>query len=309
MAALSKLVDAEAAALLPPPPLAHGDLWARFQVDALPEAWRAVVDTGCMRPALYPGDEVTLVRRAPRAGDVVCIALRDGLVWRRVLARDGEKLVVRADLAPLAEAWRGDVVGCVAGGGLPHRLAQAAPALWTSGVWQGALAMAHLRGARAWLSRRRRSAPALTTRLLGAADLPRLNELGRRELGVRTVRQRLEPGVHVVGAFSASGDLVGHYTLSRRGERADSAGLFVAPPWRGSGGGRLLACALAELAGQLGLVEVACTIHARNLASARAHRAAGFEREGPWQALSGQPELQRWVLRDVATRRATPSRG
>lgn len=275
----------------------------------LPEVWRTRVTAACMRPLFSLGNEVTLVRRRPRPGDVVSFVSDDVVVWRRVLRGGPGYLVVRADLAPQAEIWTGDVLGCVVRHDVAHRLAQVAPRLWTRAVWEGALGLARLRAARLrLLSRRPRGREAITVRTLAAEDLPLLSKFGRNVMGLAADLGHTSPDAVLFGAFTPAGELIGHTTLLTGTSPPLSCNTFVSPAWRRCGVGRLLLGAAVREGRRLGLDEIQGTIRARNFGSIRAVQAVGFVRLLDPGVPDNHPEYQRWSIRLTASDHAAPAR-
>ncbi len=280
------------------PRLHVSDVPALHAAGALPDRWRTLIDVSYMRPLLPPGATVTLVRREPRPGDVVCLLSSTTLVWRRVVGGRPGALTVRADIAPHSERWAGDVLGCVVDEPPPSWVARRLPTLWTGGVWHSALAIAHLRGLRARTRpRREERINGLVVRALTEADLSQLNDFGRRVMGLEVDIGRPPHGAVVVGAFTAAGELIGHGTVHTNRSPPHTSNLYVNARYRGAGVGRLIVRERIVIARRLGASELRTSIRARNLASVRAHQAAGYQLLYEAREPNNYPEYQTWSVR------------
>ena len=58
-----------------------------------------VVDGDSMRPTLEPGDRLVVLRLPPRVGDLVALQREGRVLVKRVVALDGDQLVVHGDNA------------------------------------------------------------------------------------------------------------------------------------------------------------------------------------------------------------------
>lgn len=267
---------------------------------ALPDGWRTSLGVSYLRPLLGPDDVVTVQRRPPERGDVVCLlSSASRLVWRRVVEGCAGALVVRADLAPVSEVWRGPVLGCVEPASIPQRIASRAPTLWGEGVWTFALALAHGRRLRARVLRRLPEAK-VDVRVLSESELELAHDLLRTERGVVPNVGPIPPGVLVFGAFNEAGDLIARTSLITRRTPAWSGDTLVAREWRGRGVARRMLAAVLEHAWALGITEVRGSIRARNLASISACRAVGFRLVDEPREPNNFPEFQTWGVRGGA---------
>lgn len=278
------------------------DVVARYVDGSLPSTWRCVLGVPYLRPLLHPESEITVVDREPRRGDVVCL-LGGGstLVWRRVLHIDDEGLVLRADLAPASERWRGPIVGCVVLRGVGRHLATRFPEAWAQGVWRAAFELSKLRAALPHVARstarRARALPRVEVRKLQEHELPLLPRLGAYGRGLLPRGGKLPAGTHILGAFADASTLVGCGGLSTARDPAWTSNLFVLPEWRAMGIARGIALERLRVAAAEGASEVRTSIRARNLASVRLHEALGFRLVDEAREPNNFPEFQIWSVK------------
>ncbi len=227
------------------------------------------------------GEELVLEAAPPEAGRAIAVMSGGRLAFRRVLAVNGRKLRLRADVAPFGEEWDcdvdGDVVGCVRPR-LIDRVAAVDCERWARLNWAAAMTLA--RG----LAVRRRAKPvhraALHTRELTDADWPDVRRFWKASWG-RELHVAAQPHQHVIGLFDGR-ILVGANIHLVFGKASYSAFTLVDREYRGVGGGVKMIRSAVELAEKLGLESIYVHINVRNLPSIRAYRRAGFAFRGWW---------------------------
>jgi GNAT superfamily N-acetyltransferase len=226
---------------------------------------------------VFGDEELVVVDRPPAVGYGVCLRSGGRLAYRRVLEVDRDALVVRGDIAPFEERWRGELVGSVQAR-LLDRVAAIDPRRWTAANWHAALAAAHLLAARRKLLPRRHA--PLTTEILYENDWPSARAFWDRACG-RELPVAWQPHQHVVGLFDRA-ELVGVNIQLVAGATSFSAYTLVDRRYRGAGGGSRMILHAVSLAQSLGIASIYVHIHARNLPSIAAYRRAGFERKRWW---------------------------
>ncbi len=225
-----------------------------------------------------PTEILAIERRAPSVGNAVCLVSGGRITFRRVLAIKGRELRVRGDVAPFAEIWNGDVLGCVRPRTV-DKLAAVDPSLFTSAGWQSSLASAHALAVRRKLTK---AAPpiAFTTQELAQSDWPRVRAFWLATCGTELAVDA-QPRQHVVGLFV--GDrLVGANIQLVQGATSYSAYTLVDKAVRGGGGGRKMLDHAVRVARSQALESIYVHIHARNLPSIAAYRGAGFTKARWW---------------------------
>lgn len=270
------------------PTLTDAEVLAAAHDASLPARFEVAVTSRALWPTVAPGARLVVERAAPWPGAVACVVSGRRLAWRRVVAVRGGEALLRAEVAPFDDGWFGELVGCAAAPGALGAVAARAPAAYAAAAWWSAVALAHLRGAAAAVRARRDVRWA--TRALGPDDEPARRALLARVHGGDPSRFGPAPGA-VVGLFAPGGALAGEYHLRVEGTLGRSSAMVVEPAWRGRGGGAALARGLVEEARRRGLGAVRCAIAARNLASVRAHRGAGFSTDGRWVRWPDDPLL------------------
>src|SRR4051812_21085080 len=95
------------------PLLNAADVIAAWRANALPQQWRFIVADGSLRPLAAFGTQLALIRGVPAVGEVGCVVAGDQVRFRRVLARDRDACLLRAEVAPFADGWSTAVVGAV----------------------------------------------------------------------------------------------------------------------------------------------------------------------------------------------------
>jgi GNAT superfamily N-acetyltransferase len=219
--------------------------------------------------------EILAVERGPaRPGDAVCLASGRRLGWRRVLAVQGSRALLRADVGPFADGWFGDLVGRVRPRRV-DRIAAVSPSRFTELGWAASLAGAHAFAALRRLGARRRDAPALEARPLAMDDWPRIRAFWLEACG-SPLPLKAQPSQHVMGLFTPSGALAGVDIQLVLGDLSYAAYTLVHRRYRGLGGGRQMIQAALDVARGLGVARVYVHIHARNLPSIAAYEASGF---------------------------------
>lgn len=269
--------------------LSDAEVCAGHASGALPSAWR-MVGARTAGVLMAEGEELFVAGATARArrGDVVCVVSGGRLVWRRVLAARQGRVVLRADAAPFAEEWTGDVAGRLRPRAL-DRLVALAPGGFTELAWAAALTAARGLAALRRIGARRVTPPAFTARPLGPSDWPRVRAFWRDACGT-PLHVAAQPNQHVVGLFLSDGTLAGVNIQLVTGDASYSAFTLVDRRYRGLGGGRrMVEVALGE-ARRLGVKTVYVHIHARNLPSIAAYEACGF-RFARWWTDESDPLL------------------
>ncbi|MEO6954739.1 MAG: GNAT family N-acetyltransferase [Polyangia bacterium] len=248
-------------------------------------------------------ETLTIVPEPPTVGRAVCVSSGGRLAFRRVLGVDGQRLWLRADVAPFEDAWEGDIVGCVKPRPI-DRLVALAPELWTRTSWRAAVAVARALEARSRVGHRR--AVRYSTRLLELSEWSLVRDFWRRACG-KTLEVRPHPRQHVVGLFD-DGVLVGANIHLVLGASSYSAFTLVDRRYRGTGGGSRMLRTSIEVARAQGLDGIYVHIDVRNLPSLAAYERVGFVRKG-WWADDADPLLsaeRQWIVLEIELRRAPP---
>lgn len=227
------------------------------------------------------GEELVVEARRPVVGSAICVASGTRLAFRRVVAREGDTLVLRGDVAPFVDRWDGPVVGCVRNRPI-DRLVALAPARITAASWHAAYALAHAAAAK----RRATTASPVpfATRELSLDEWPKVRAFWREACG-DTLPVEAQPNQHAIGLFYA-GALVGANIHLVLGRSSYSAYTLVDRRYRGLGGGIAMIEHATGLARRLGLDGIYVHVNARNFPSLRAYRRAGFVRKGYWSDAS-----------------------
>ena len=229
----------------------------------------------------FGAEELLIEPGEPRVGSALCVLSGGRRYFRRVLAVRGEQLRLRADVAPFAEEWSGEVVGVVRPR-LIDRIAAIDPGRWTRANWHAAVGMAYALAARRRLEPRRHV--ALTSRSLEASDWPNVRRFWKEACG-NILHVEAQPHQHVIGLYDGD-QLVGANIHLVIGKASYSAFTLVDRRYRGTGGGiKMLEHAL-RVARDLGCETIYVHINARNLPSIRAYRRVGFQRRGGWSDAS-----------------------
>jgi GNAT superfamily N-acetyltransferase len=251
---------------------------------ALPDRYQLYVSTHAMRPWLPPGSKVWVARQPCRIGDVVVVrSPSQGVFVRRAVARRYDRVVVRADLSPVAdgEVHQGAIVGVVEGRRLP--LGRRGCRAVTDATWRALLLADRARG----LVRRTRrrvhragDAPLDIRPLLAGevADERAYRDAREQAYGPQphTLALPTREEGQALGAFSGD-TLVGAVTVLFTGPRAVRAPLFVVPEHRRLGvGRRLVAAALQWTMAQTDATLFWERVHVRNPASLKLFLANGF---------------------------------
>jgi GNAT superfamily N-acetyltransferase len=277
------------------PPAAAADANARRAPRVVSVSEAGIFTWGTERLVIEPGP--------PTVGRAICVASGSRLAFRRVLAVEGRRLRLRADVAPFEDTWDGDIVGCVRPRWI-DKLAALDPERFTRANWRAAVAMAHARAARRRITPRRRHRP-MTTRVLEASEWPSVRRFWREACG-NELHVEAHAHQHVIGLFDGP-RLVGANIHLVFGKTSCSTFTLVDRRYRGTGGGSQMIAHAVRLARALSLESVYVHINARNLPSLRAYRRAGFARTGWWSDESdplAAAERQWLVLElDLTTRR------
>jgi GNAT superfamily N-acetyltransferase len=191
-----------------------------------------------------------------------------------VLDTRGDRALVRADVAPFADGWLGDLVGRVRPRAA-DRLAALAPWRWTELGWAASCAGAHAFAAYRRLGAQRREVPAFSARPLSLQDWPRVRAFWLHACG-SPLPLRAQPSQHVVGLFVPGGALAGVNIQIVLGDVSYAAYTLVDRLFRGLGGGRRMIDVALGVARSLGVALVYVHIPARNLPSIAAYEASGF---------------------------------
>jgi GNAT superfamily N-acetyltransferase len=223
---------------------------------------------------VVPGEMLDVERGMPSPGSAVCVGSGSRLAWRRVLAvRDGQALL-RADVAPFADGWFEDIVGCVRPRLLDH-VATLAPARLSELGWGVSMVGAHAFATYKRMRLRHPGASKFTARPLSIGDWPRVRSFWLRACG-KPLQLTAQPSQHVVGLFSPAGALAGVNIQIVLGDVSYAAYTLVDRRCRGLGGGRKMIEAALGVARELGVKLVYVHIHARNVPSIAAYEASGF---------------------------------
>jgi GNAT superfamily N-acetyltransferase len=262
----------------------------RHRRRALPSTWQmaAPVYTGGAGVLVRRGEILTVEQAPARPGDAICLVSGKRLGWRRAIEVRGEQALVRADVAPFADGWLGDVVGRVRPRPI-DRLAALAPARFVELGWTAAWARAHAFAAYRRLGGPERAVPAFTARPLSLASFPRVRAFWLHACG-SPLPLRAQPSQHVVGLFVGDGVLAGVNIQIVLDDVSYAAYTLVDRRFRGLGGGRKMIEVALGVARGLGVSLVYVHIPARNLPSIAAYEASGF-RFARWWSEESDPLL------------------
>ena len=271
------------------PLLSTEEILDRHEHHTLPPTWRVRAPDPC-GIRVSPGEILEVERAPPRPGDAVCLLSGRRLGWRRVLDTRDDRALVRADVAPFADGWLGDVVGRVRPRPI-DRLAALAPARWTELGWAASCAGAHAFAAyrRAVVRAGKREVPAFYAQPLAPSDWPRVRAFWLYACGT-PLPLRAQPSQHVVGLFVPGGALAGVNIQIVLGDVSYAAYTLVDRRYRGLRGGRKMIDVALSVARELGVELVYVHIHARNLPSIAAYEASGF-RFARWWSEESDPLL------------------
>lgn len=266
------------------PFLSTADVIRQARSGRLPRQFRTKIEGEALGPVLKAGAVATVTRRPAQAGAIVCVAENDRLVWRRVVCVKDGKALLRNDIAPFADGWFEEIVGCADVGRLLQIVAQKFPRFWTQASWWGhRLWIRLINLPRRW--RARLHSPAIfRVRRLAEEDL----EAFRAFCGSvcdepREDCQLPDPERAVVfGLWAESGALVGTAKLVLRGDEAYCFSAVVHPRFRNRGGATELLREAVREAEWRGLRRVFAYVAARNLHSLKVCERAGFRLNGKW---------------------------
>lgn len=269
---------------LAPAVLTTPEVLVAWRSASLPARWRMVVVGGGLRPLLAPGAVVDVERGGAARGKLVCVAAGPRLAWRRVLAMRGGEAFLRAERAPFADGWSGEVVGTAAIAGPIASIAEAMPAPWTAVGWLADTLLQRARAVPGSLRVRVRRRQRFLVRPLAPGDAEAFRRFyapawtGREE-----THAPADAELVTLGLFTPGGALVGSTSLRPLGEGASlSCNTVVASRLRGAGGGEALLAAALDLARRRGDARVVGRVRPGNRASLAACRAVGFKRTGRW---------------------------
>jgi GNAT superfamily N-acetyltransferase len=270
-----------------PPILSPEEVLDRHRCHSLPSLWRMRAPNPCGVGAA-PGEVLDIERGRARRGDAVCIVSGTRLAWRRVLAVHDDRALVRADVAPFADGWFGDIVGRVRPRAV-DRVAALAPEHWTELGWAASIAAAHALAAYRRARSRGRDPYAFSARPLPLEDWPRVRAFWLSACG-SPLPLKAQASQHVVGLFLPDGTLAGVNIQIVLGDLSYAAYTLVDRRFRGCGGGRKMIEAALSVARGLGVKLVYVHIHAHNLQSIAAYEASGF-RFARWWTEDSDPLL------------------
>lgn len=276
------------------PLLTDSQVLSASREDTLPSQWRMRVGHTVMHPTLRAGTEIVVVRRRATRGRIACLSTGSRVTFRRVLAVDGQRVFVRGDVAPFADGWFANVIGCVDEPASPFLIARIAPVLWTSSAWHLARGVALARAMGVGARPVAAETAGLSTRTLCATDGDALIALLVESHGGPPERysREINLAASTVGLFSPNAQLIGRCAVTKgEGDVAESEALVVHPLWRRCGGGALIMRAIVELARGNGARVVRATVAARNLPSRRTLLRAGFRETGRWVRAGDDPLL------------------
>jgi GNAT superfamily N-acetyltransferase len=280
--------------------LDDAEVIARGQAGTLPARWRMRAESRGLRPLVQLGDEITVVQRRARVGDMVCVPQNGQLFWRRVLATRGDgALFLRREIAPFADGWHTGALGVLDDMGLLQMLARRWPRSWTTAGWWAARVVSRAVSLGQKVRAHRPRAP-FYTRPLTLAELTGV--ASRADFDAQA--ERIVSGALIpIGLWTAAGELCGSTTLHVLGAEGFSSSTWVDPALRGRGGATLLVTAALEEARRRGCTRVTGHIAVSNYASLTAYRRAGLILTPRWAALERPflaTELQLRVVEWIA---------